>query len=309
MESTRPIRALVRGLDALTTLNQRNGATVSEIAQQIRLPRTTTYRILETLTHAGYVYRDPADDRYRLTIMVHRLADGFDDDAWVTQIARPCIDELGKEVMWPVAFASLSGTQMLVRESTDHRSPLAIERFSPGLRLPLLSSAAGRAHLAFCPPEQRASLLEILRRSGDEGDKLAHDPAELDKTLDETRERGYASATHSKRVSDEISMAVPVIVNDQVLAAVVVRFAETAVPFKIAVERFIPKLREAAQRIKQTFLEQQLDPPYRQAQPAPARKVGGSRYRQRQSPQWGLWGLPSPLDAAARYTGGRPSLS
>src|SRR5712672_565918 len=217
MESTRPIRALIRGLDALTTLNQRNGATVSEIAQQIRLPRTTTYRILETLTHAGYVYRDPADDRYRLTIMVHRLADGFDDDAWVTQIARPCIDELGKEVMWPVAFASLSGTQMLVRETTDHRSPLAIERFSPGVRLPLLTTAAGRVHLAFCPPEQRESLLEILRRSTNE----------VDKTLEETREKGYASAVHSKRVSDEISMAVPVVVEEQVLAAVVVRFAET----------------------------------------------------------------------------------
>src|SRR3979490_604252 len=104
MESTRPIRALVRGLDALTTLNQRNGATVSEIAQQIRLPRTTTYRILETLTHAGYVYRDPADDRYRLTIMVHRLADGFGEDARGTQIARPCLDEVGKEGMWPRAF-------------------------------------------------------------------------------------------------------------------------------------------------------------------------------------------------------------
>jgi IclR family transcriptional regulator, mhp operon transcriptional activator len=250
MESTRPIRALVRGLDALTTLNQRNGATVSEIAQQIRLPRTTTYRILETLTHAGYVYRDPADDRYRLTIMVHRLADGFDDDAWVTQIARPCIDELGKDVMWPVAFASLSGTQMLVRETTDHRSPLAIERFSPGLRLPLL---------------------EILRHSSNEVDKLAHNRAELDKTLEDTREKGYASAVHSKRVSDEISMAVPVLVKDQVLAAVVVRFAETAVPFKTAVERFIPKLREAAQRIKETFIEQQLNPPHRLAQPVPAR--------------------------------------
>jgi IclR family mhp operon transcriptional activator len=270
MESTRPIRALVRGLDALTTLNQRNGATVSEIAQQIRLPRTTTYRILETLTHAGYVYRDPADDRYRLTIMVHRLADGFDDDAWVTQIARPCIDELGREVMWPVAFASLSGTQMLIRETTDHRSPLAIERFSPGLRLPLLTTAAGRVHLAFCPAEQRESLLEILRRSTNEVDKLAHNRAELDKMLEETRERGYASAVHSKRVSDEISMAVPVMSDDQVIAAVVVRFAETALPFKIAGERFIPKLREAAQRIQQTFADQQLDPPYRQQQ-APAR--------------------------------------
>jgi len=263
MESTRPIRALVRGLDALTTLNQRNGATVSEIAQQIRLPRTTTYRILETLTHAGYVYRDPADDRYRLTIMVHRLADGFDDDAWVTQIARPCIEELGKEVMWPVAFASLSGTEMLVRETTDHRSPLAIERFSAGLRLPLLSSAAGRAHLAFCAAEQRESLLEILRRSTSEVDKLAHNRAELDKTLEDTRQKGYASAVHTKRISDEISMAVPVVVEDQVLAVVVVRFAETALPFKIAVERFIPKLREAAQRIGETFIEQQLNPPYR----------------------------------------------
>ena len=271
MESTRPIRALVRGLDALTTLNQRNGATVSEIAQQTRLPRTTTYRILETLTHAGYVYRDPSDDRYRLTIMVHRLADGFDDDAWVTQIARPCIDELGKEVLWPVAFASLSGTQMLVRETTDHRSPLAIERFSPGLRLPLLTTAAGRVHLAFCSAEQRESLLEILRRSTNEVDKLAHNRPELDRILDETREKGYASALHSKRVCDEISMAVPIVVEDQVLAAVVVRFAESAVPVKIAVERFIPKLREAAQRIRETFIEQQLNPPHQQAHPVPVR--------------------------------------
>jgi IclR family mhp operon transcriptional activator len=199
--------------------------------------------------------------------MVHRLADGFDDDAWVTQIARPCIDELGKEVMWPVAFASLSGTQMLVRETTDHRSPLAIERFSPGLRLPLLTTAVGRAHLAFCSAEQRESLLEILRRSTNEVDKLAHSRPELDKILEDTREKGYASAVHTRRVSDEISIAVPLLVEDQVLAAVVVRFAETAVPFKIAVERFIPKLREAAQRIRQTFIERRLDPPPGHTQP------------------------------------------
>ncbi|NBP07324.1 MAG: hypothetical protein EBU76_02400 [Gammaproteobacteria bacterium] len=133
MESTRPIRALIRGLDALTVLNLRNGATVSEVAQEIRLPRTTTYRILETLSHAGFVYRDAADDRYRLTIMVRGLSDGYDDEAWITQIARPYIHELGKDIVWPVAIASLSGTSMMVRESTDHRSPLAVERYSAGL--------------------------------------------------------------------------------------------------------------------------------------------------------------------------------
>ena len=99
MESTRPIRALIRGLDALTVLNLRNGATVSEIAQEIKLPRTTTYRILETLSHAGYVYRDDHDDRYRLTIMVRGLSDGFDDEAWVTQIARPYLYSLCSEIV------------------------------------------------------------------------------------------------------------------------------------------------------------------------------------------------------------------
>ena len=77
MESTRPIRALMRGLDALTVLNLRDGATVSEVAQEIRLPRTTVYRILETLCSAGFVFRDAADDRYRLTILVRGLSHGF----------------------------------------------------------------------------------------------------------------------------------------------------------------------------------------------------------------------------------------
>jgi IclR family mhp operon transcriptional activator len=160
---------------------------------------------------------------------------------------------------------------MLVRETTDHRSPLAIERLSAGVRLPLLSTAAGRAHLAFCPAAQRESLLEILRRSTAEADKLAHNRPELDKILEDTRARGFASAIHPRRVSDEVTMAVPVLLEDRVLASVVVRFAETAVPFKVAVERFIPKLRETAHRIRQGFTEQQRNPPYRQAQVAPVR--------------------------------------
>src|ERR1700728_1417693 len=113
MESTRPIRALMRGLDALTVLNTRDGATVSEIAHEIRLPRTTVYRILETLCSAGFVFRDESDDRYRLTVMVRSLSGGFDDDAWVTQIAKPLIDDLGREIAWPISISSLLGSSMI----------------------------------------------------------------------------------------------------------------------------------------------------------------------------------------------------
>ena len=262
MDSTRPIRALIRGLDALTVLNLRNGATVSEVAQEIRLPRTTTYRILETLSHAGFVYRDANDDRYRLTIMVRGLSDGYDDEAWVTQIARPYIHELGKDIVWPVAVASLSGTSMMVRESTDHRSPLAVERCPAGFRVPLLASSSGRVYLAFSAPTHRDSLLDILARSTREEDALARNRTELMKMLNDTRMQGYASAVRPRRVSDEISIAVPIMVDDRVLAAVTIRFSGTAVPLKLAVERFLPKLRDTAQKIRETFVEQQTEPPH-----------------------------------------------
>src|ERR1700704_5580331 len=210
MESTRPIRALMRGLDALTFLNLRDGATVSEVAQEIRLPRTTVYRILETLCNAGFVFRDATDDRYRLTILVRGLSDGFDDEAWVTQIAKPLIHELCREIVWPVAIATLSGTSMMVRETTDHSTPLAIERYSAGFRAPLLTTASGRVYLANCPAPQRETLIEILARSNREEDRIARAPAELKRALAEIKTSGYAAVTRTRRLFEEIALSAPV---------------------------------------------------------------------------------------------------
>jgi IclR family mhp operon transcriptional activator len=259
MESTRPIRALMRGLDALTFLNLRDGATVSEMAQEIRLPRTTVYRILETLCNAGFVFRDATDDRYRLTILVRGLSDGFDDEAWVTQIAKPFIHDLCREVVWPVSIATLSGTTMLVRESTDHSSPLATERYSAGFRAPLLTTATGRAYLANCSAPQRETLVEILARSNKEEDRPARSRVELQRLLAEVKAAGYAVATRTSRLVEEVSLSVPILLHDRVLASLTVRFAASAVPSRTGIERFFPKLRHCAARISALFAEQQAE--------------------------------------------------
>lgn len=62
-EAVRPIRALLRGLEAMAVLSCSRGLTVTETARRAKLPRTTTYRILETLRAGGYVLRDE-NDRY-----------------------------------------------------------------------------------------------------------------------------------------------------------------------------------------------------------------------------------------------------
>jgi IclR family transcriptional regulator, mhp operon transcriptional activator len=259
MDSTRPIRALMRGLDALTVLNLRDGATVSEVAHEIRLPRTTVYRILETLCNSGFVYRDSADERYRLTILVRGLSEGFDDETWVNQIARPMIYGLCAEIVWPVSIATLSGTKMMLREATDHATPLAIERYSAGFQLPLLNTAPGRAFLANCPPVQRDALIEILARSNKEEDKPARDRAELLRALGEIKLQGFATATRTRRLIDEYTISVPVPLNDRTLAALTVRFIASALPLKAGLERFLPKLRQCAAKISSIFLEQQVE--------------------------------------------------
>ena len=259
MESTRPIRALMRGLDALTILNLRDGATVSEVAQEIRLPRTTVYRILETLCNAGFVFRDAEDDRYRLTILVRGLSDGFDDEAWVTQIAKPFINELCREIVWPVSIATLSGTTMLVRESTDHSSPLAIDRYPAGFRAPLLTTATGRIYLAYSQEKQRDTLIDILARSNKEEDKPARARTELLRALAEVRSSGYAISTRNRRLVEEVSISVPILPENRVLASLTARFASSAVPLRSGVERFLPKLRQCADGISSLFAEQQAE--------------------------------------------------
>jgi IclR family transcriptional regulator, mhp operon transcriptional activator len=260
MESTRPIRALIRGLDALRVLNSCDGATVSEVAQEIRLPRTTVYRILETLCGAGFVLRDASDDRYRLTIMVRALSSGFDDDAWVTQIAKPLMGDLGREIMWPISISTLLGTSMIVRETNS--SPLAVERYSAGYRMPIMSTAAGRVYLSFCPASQRETLIDILARSGKEEDRLARAPrTDMQRLLSEIKSHGYSSTSQTRRLVEEISVSVPVLSEDRILACLSIRFAASALPQKAGIERFLPKLKQCASKIGHSFVEQQGEAP------------------------------------------------
>jgi len=256
MTSTRPIRALLRGLEVLHVLNQHNGATVSEVATAIDLPRTTTYRILETLCHAGYAYRAASDERYRMTILVRGLSDGFDDEAWVTQIARPYMYELCNELVWPVAIATLSGSTMLIRQTTDHRSPLAVEKRGPGFRVAILGSASGIAYLTWCPTEQRDALLDLLAKSKPPEDQPATNRKKVLDLLLETRKRGYAAWRRPRRVSDELSLSVPILAGERLLASLTIRFSSTAVPEAEAIARFVPKLRTIAQRISEDFASQ-----------------------------------------------------
>lgn len=252
-ESTRPIRALNRGLEVLTELNRLERAAINTLANSVGLPRTTTYRILETLRLAGYVERDAHDDCYRPTIMVRALSDGFDDEAMVAHIAKPHLAALCAAIVWPIAIATPSGAAMMIRETTDMQSPLALEQYGAGIRVPMLTSAAGRAYLTYCTPPQREALLELLARSSLPEDRLGRNRAEVERVLNETRTQGFGMASRARRVSEETSLAIPVRVKEGVVATISVRYAATAVPLRTAIDQFLPKMRDVVAKIEGEF--------------------------------------------------------
>ena len=243
------VRALLRGLDVLKALNRHNGGTVLHLVAETGLPRATIYRLLETLASGGYVIKNPADNRYHLTLQVRTLADGFNDEAWVTQIAIPLIEALYLDIVWPTAVATLAGTSMVVRHSTDQKSPLAMERSPVGYRVPILTTAVGLAYLAHCTIAERHTILDALAHSAP-ADALAHEREAVERTLAETRTRGYAFRLRGANPKTS-SIAVPIRRRGQALAAINITWIDSALTLSDVVDRYLPALRRTARAIEE----------------------------------------------------------
>jgi IclR family mhp operon transcriptional activator len=245
-------RSLGRGLKLLALLNSGGEHRVASLARAVKLPRSTAFRILCTLVEEGYVWRDPATDIYHPTALVRALSDGFDGTARLVQAAQPLVTALGKELIWPVNLGTLSGTSVLLRQTTDAMSPLAAVRYSAGYRAPLLDRAAGLVLLAFSDRPQSQMLLDLLyRRDAPERPHL--DRADVERLIADVRSVGFSCMQHPSESSERSSLSVPVLAGGDTLAALSVRFARSAVTRQVIMERFLPALRRAAHAMVDCF--------------------------------------------------------
>jgi IclR family mhp operon transcriptional activator len=242
---------LEKGLEILSLLNLNNNLTVAEAARRSGLPRTTTLRALETLRANGYLDRDERTRRYRLTIKVRSLSDGFDDESWITEMAAPHLRALARIVVWPLLISTPSGTSMIWRENTDHESPLAIYRYANGLRVPLLESATGRIYLAFCTPAERSAIIELALQSRTKSPIGPTNKSAIETMLNGIRHRKYA--VYDRPNEHEGAIAVPILADGRYLASLALRYIYGAMPEGDAAERYVPALHETANKIGGEF--------------------------------------------------------
>jgi IclR family transcriptional regulator, mhp operon transcriptional activator len=247
-EKNQPMRGPLRTIAVLRALNLRNGASVGELSKSTGISRPALYRILETLRDAGYVSVDLRRQHYCLTMLVRTLAEGFSDEDWVTQIARPVLRTLQREVLWPVDLGTFMNNYMWIRETTRQSSPLTIDRGVVGVRFPMLIGATGRAYLAFCPAAERKQILRNIVRSEEAGYEIAAKPAELNAALDRARRLGYGERFGLPPL-DTGAIAVPIMLRTRVLGCINLTFMASALAPQEAARRYLKALQNAATQI------------------------------------------------------------
>lgn len=246
------VRGLTRGLDVLKALNRLPGGvgSTTELGRACAIDRTTVKRLLETLRSQGLVRQGERDGQYYLTFEVRRLSEGFEDEAWVAQVATPTMQASVRELVWPCDLATAEAGFMVVRESTHRWSALSQHRAMIGEKMPLLVTALGRAYLAACDDGEREALLELLRRRDDEWGELARDRRYVKRVIAETKRRGHAyNDGEWLREESFAAVALPVHSGKRLLAALNMVFPKGAVSTRDLHGRFVPALERLAQSI------------------------------------------------------------
>ena len=239
---------MLRALSVLQALNRHSRATVVDLNKITGISRPSLYRLMRTLCVAGYAKL--ADDHsYSLTFLVRSLSDGFRDEEWVRECGTDAVHQLGRDLIWPVDLATFLNFSMYLRETSRPTSPLTIDRATIGHRLPMLSTALGRAYLAYCPSKERQTILEYLSKSRDPSNRLARNPEALSKLLLETLRAGYASRFR-EIVAETGSIAIPIMHRGRVLACLGMTFIASALSPVEAADRYLSNLQDAKKTIE-----------------------------------------------------------
>ncbi len=179
---------------------------VSEVAEQVDVDKSTAYRMLITLIDAGYVIRDEISRRYRLSYKVVSLSRNLLAENEVSRLIRETLSQISAATKETLHFSVLDGNEAVLVQRVKGTQLVTVD-FQLGDRVPLHCTSIGKVLLAF----QDIRTCEQIIAAG--LPKLASntiiEPGVLREELQRIRSQGYA--IDDREFSDNMRcIAVPV---------------------------------------------------------------------------------------------------
>jgi IclR family pca regulon transcriptional regulator len=240
------VLSLARGLTVIEAFQERpDGATVGDIAARTGLSRAAVRRLLITLELLGYAsHNGPV---YRLGSRVLRLGFSFLSSNSLSALASPILEEITATVHESSSLSILDGDEIVYLARSVARRVMSVG-LSIGSRLPAYCTSMGRVMLAALSPEELGDYLKRAERKPLTPNTIWAKRA-LVAELQRVRNQGYALVDQELEIGLR-SLAVPVRTRaGSVVGAINTGVQAARVTKEEMLERFLPVLREAAERL------------------------------------------------------------
>jgi len=163
---------------------------ISELAIQLGLDRSTTYRLLLSLEKCGLVEKDKKTGEYSLGLGVFEIGNTYLRQMDFIQVSKPVMAELAAKVQETVHLAVLSGMEIVYVDKVD--SPRTLGVMSKiGQRGPLHSTALGKVLLAFQPEAESSRMIKQIKLKPFTVNTISSKTKLMDE-LKKVRKQGYA---------------------------------------------------------------------------------------------------------------------
>jgi DNA-binding IclR family transcriptional regulator len=155
--------ALSRGLDVLRAFRPSDGLLGNqEIAARTNLPKPTISRLTYTLTKLGYLTPVPRFEKYQLAPAAMALGYSALANMGIRHLSDPYRDQLMRETGGAVAIGARDRLSMIYFGQS--RSELTVGvLLDVGSKVPIATTAMGRAYLWALPEDERTELLREIR--------------------------------------------------------------------------------------------------------------------------------------------------
>jgi len=155
--------ALSRGLDVLRAFRPNDGLLGNqEIAARTNLPKPTVSRLTYTLTKLGYLAPVPRFEKYQLTPSAMALGYAALANLGVRHLSEPFREQVMRETGGAVAVGGRDRQSMIYFGQSRNGETLGVQ-LDVGSRVPIATTAMGRAYLWALSPDERTVLLRDLR--------------------------------------------------------------------------------------------------------------------------------------------------
>ncbi len=151
------VRHCLQLIDALSAHERGRG--VTELSGELRLAKSTTHRLLQTLVGHGYAVQDPTSGRYQLGLKFLELGALVSDRLSIQKLVRPYLQQLMEATNETAQLGVLDGHEVVYADKIE--SSQTIRMYSRiGRRSPLHCTALGKVLLAYQP---ESTLREVVR--------------------------------------------------------------------------------------------------------------------------------------------------